>query len=211
MCLIQTRSIQHEICEVIVVDLENDSLFKQVDAIICMFYPSQCQNYLAFNKTTIFIPAHRFTINRCSKHDIHSLYKWMFEKPKAPVIVMAAEDMMLSISITTLESVFLISLHQVFLHMNLQQSINQNTIIISLLLSRTSREDLNIDPKWLKPVKNKDSIVRLFEFKISFIDLMNWMISINSKRLSYFLMLCYPITLLILLQQPFLSLFLLLQ
>ena len=69
---------------------ENDSLFKQVDAIICMFYPSQCQNYLAFNKTTIFIPAHRFTIKRCNENDIHSLYKWMFERPKAPVIVMAA-------------------------------------------------------------------------------------------------------------------------
>ena len=69
---------------------ENDPLFRQVDAIICMFYPSQCQNFIAFNKTTIFIPAHRFSIKRCSEADIHSLYKWMFEKPEAPAIVMAA-------------------------------------------------------------------------------------------------------------------------
>ena len=40
----------------------NDALFKSVDAIICMFYPSECQNYLAFNKTVIFMPAHRFLI-----------------------------------------------------------------------------------------------------------------------------------------------------
>ena len=41
----------------------NNTLFQQVDAIICMFYPSECQNYISFNKTVIFMPAHRFLIN----------------------------------------------------------------------------------------------------------------------------------------------------
>ena len=68
----------------------NDILFKRADAIICMFYPSECQNYLAFNKTVIFMPAHRFLIKRCSSNDSKSLIKWMFNKPKAPIIVMAA-------------------------------------------------------------------------------------------------------------------------
>ena len=68
----------------------NDKLFRRVDAIICMFYPSECQNYLAFNKTVIFMPAHRFLIKRCTLEDSKSLMKWMFNQPKAPVIVMAA-------------------------------------------------------------------------------------------------------------------------
>ena len=68
----------------------NNALFKRADAIICMFYPSECQNYLAFNKTVIFMPAHRFLIKRCSLDDSKSLMKWMFNQPKAPVIVMAA-------------------------------------------------------------------------------------------------------------------------
>ena len=69
---------------------QHNSLFKRVDAIICMFYPSECQNYLVFNKTVIFMPAHRFLIKRCPLDDSKSLMKWMFNQPKAPVIVMAA-------------------------------------------------------------------------------------------------------------------------
>ena len=68
----------------------HNKAFRQVDAIICMFYPSECQNYLAFNKTVIFMPAHRFLIKRCSRKDSNSLMKWMFNMPKAPVIVLAA-------------------------------------------------------------------------------------------------------------------------
>ena len=64
-------------------------VFQQVDAIICMFYPSECQNYIVFNKTVVFIPAHRFLIRRCFINDSSSLLKWMFNQPKAPVIVMA--------------------------------------------------------------------------------------------------------------------------
>ena len=65
-------------------------VFQQVDAILCMFYPSECQNYIVFNKTVVFIPAHRFLIRRCYNNDSSSLLKWMFNQPKAPVIVMAA-------------------------------------------------------------------------------------------------------------------------
>ena len=65
-------------------------VFQQVDAILCMFYPSECQNYIVFNKTVVFIPAHRFLIRRCYNNDSSSLLKWMFNQPKAPVVVMAA-------------------------------------------------------------------------------------------------------------------------
>ena len=78
---------------------------------------------------------------------------------------------MLSISITILESMFPISLLQVFLDMNLQQYINLNTIIISLLLSNASKEDLSIDPLLLQLVNHMDSIVRIQEIIRRFFEL----------------------------------------
>ena len=67
-----------------------NAVFRSVDAIICMFYPSQCQNYLVFNKTTVFVPAHRLFIKRCRQGEVDVLLKWMFSQPRASVIVMAA-------------------------------------------------------------------------------------------------------------------------
>ena len=69
---------------------KDDSLMKEVDAIICMFYPSQCQNYLVFNKTTIFMPAHRIFLKRCNYQQDKNLLHWLFDRPKAHVIVVAA-------------------------------------------------------------------------------------------------------------------------
>ena len=69
---------------------EDDSLMKEVDAFICMFYPSQCQNYLVFNKTTIFMPAHRLFIKRCKYQEDQRLLQWLFNEPRAHVIVVAA-------------------------------------------------------------------------------------------------------------------------
>ena len=68
----------------------NDTLMKEVDAMICMFYPSDCQNYLIFNKTTIFMPAHRFFIKRCKYEEDERLLRWLYDEPKAHVIVVAA-------------------------------------------------------------------------------------------------------------------------
>ena len=67
-----------------------NAVFRSVDAIICMFYPSQCQNYLVFNKTTVFVPAHRLFIKRCRQGEVDVLLKWMFSHPRASMIVMAA-------------------------------------------------------------------------------------------------------------------------
>lgn len=69
---------------------KDDSLMREVDAIICMFYPSQCQNYLVFNKTTIFMPAHRIFLKRCNREQDKTLLHWLFDRPKAHVIVVAA-------------------------------------------------------------------------------------------------------------------------
>ena len=64
-------------------------LFTQVDAVICMFYPGQCQLFIPFNKTVVFIPAHRFLLQRCSSPSVHNLMYWMFSNI-SNVIVRAA-------------------------------------------------------------------------------------------------------------------------
>ena len=57
---------------------------------ICMFYPSHCQNYLIFNITKIFMTAHRFFIKRCKYEEDERLLRWLYDEPKAHVIVVAA-------------------------------------------------------------------------------------------------------------------------
>ncbi|KNB45996.1 hypothetical protein JH06_0422 [Blastocystis sp. subtype 4] len=64
-------------------------LFRQVDAVICMFYPGQCQLFIPFNKTVVFVPAHRFLLQRCSPRSVHNLMYWMFSNV-SNVIVRAA-------------------------------------------------------------------------------------------------------------------------
>ena len=63
--------------------------FRQVDAVICLFYPGQCQLFVPFNRTVVFIPAHRFLLQRCSTPSVHMLMYWMFSNV-SNVIIRAA-------------------------------------------------------------------------------------------------------------------------
>ena len=47
--------------------LKSSSLMKNIDAFICALPLSQCELYLPFNKTIIWLAAHRFTYGRCSR------------------------------------------------------------------------------------------------------------------------------------------------
>ena len=52
--------------------------FQQSDCVVCMYLPSYCQYYVGFNKTTIFIPAHRFFLKKCYREEYDNLYRVMF-------------------------------------------------------------------------------------------------------------------------------------
>lgn len=62
-------------------DVMNDSIFSSVDCVVCMFYPSNCQFYIPFNKTILFLPAHRFLLKRCNTSEVEKLIYWMFSYP----------------------------------------------------------------------------------------------------------------------------------
>ena len=45
---------------------KNDSKFASVDAFLCQYQPGLCELWMPFNKTTVFIPAHRYNMGRCT-------------------------------------------------------------------------------------------------------------------------------------------------
>lgn len=60
-------------------------LSSSIEAIICLFGPSECLNYIATNKTIIFMPAHRFLLGLCRDDQIQTSMYWLF-KSKLPQI-----------------------------------------------------------------------------------------------------------------------------
>ena len=48
---------------------KNDEKIASVDAFICSFPASMCELWLPFNKTIIYLPAHRYNLGRCTKEE----------------------------------------------------------------------------------------------------------------------------------------------
>lgn len=60
-------------------------LSSSIEVVICLFGPSECLNYIATNKTIIFMPAHRFLLGLCRDDQIQTSMYWLF-KSKMPQI-----------------------------------------------------------------------------------------------------------------------------
>ena len=48
---------------------KNDTQIASTDAFICMFPASMCEMWMPFNKTIIYLPAHRYNLGRCTKKE----------------------------------------------------------------------------------------------------------------------------------------------
>ena len=46
---------------------KNDKYVESIDAFICSFPASMCELWMPFNKTIVFLPAHRYNLGRCTK------------------------------------------------------------------------------------------------------------------------------------------------
>ena len=55
---------------------KNDTLFMESDAIVCMFWPTICRNYMAFNKVMVYIVGHRFYLPECNKDRAEKIIDW---------------------------------------------------------------------------------------------------------------------------------------
>lgn len=69
--------------------LRQYSKTSSIDAIVCAFYPAECLNYVATNKTIIFLPAHRFSLLLCSVPALSTALYWMFHSGLSHIHVVA--------------------------------------------------------------------------------------------------------------------------
>lgn len=72
--------------------IRNYKPLQQSDCIVCMYLPMTCQYYAAFNKTTIFIPAHRFFLKQCSENQYNHLIRVMTTFPNVHVVASGIYD-----------------------------------------------------------------------------------------------------------------------
>lgn len=52
---------------------KSDPLIESTDAFFCLFQPGMCEMWMPFNRTIIFIPAHRYSMGRCTKEEFERL------------------------------------------------------------------------------------------------------------------------------------------
>ena len=52
---------------------KNNEKIAQTDAFICSFPASMCELWMPFNKTIVFLPAHRYNLGRCTKKEFNRL------------------------------------------------------------------------------------------------------------------------------------------
>ncbi|KAI3642848.1 hypothetical protein MP228_012403 [Amoeboaphelidium protococcarum] len=75
-------------------DYTGNEVMQQTSAFVCSFVSSFCEAYMPMNRSIIFLPAHRFTMGRCSENSWKRLIEHvqLMAKPKqgAPTNIIAA-------------------------------------------------------------------------------------------------------------------------
>lgn len=74
----QNRAITEEMIKENFEFYKNDPEMANVDAFICLFQPGMCEMWMPFNKTTVFIPAHRYNMGRCSIEETKRLNEHLY-------------------------------------------------------------------------------------------------------------------------------------
>ena len=62
---------------------QKDSVMLSVNAFYCSFPSSMCEIYMPLNRTIIWLPAHRFTLGRCSRPEIDRLILHMQQSARS--------------------------------------------------------------------------------------------------------------------------------
>ena len=76
---------------------KNDPEVAKVDAFICEFPPSMCELWMPFNKSIVFLPAHRYNLGRCTKEEWGRLDQHLYtlasmEKPTHVITAASVYD-----------------------------------------------------------------------------------------------------------------------
>ena len=71
---------------------KNDDKFTSVDAFLCTFPASLCEVWMPFNKTIVFLPAHRYDLHRCSQAEHDRLNEHLYKLSSMGRLVLGAES-----------------------------------------------------------------------------------------------------------------------
>ena len=76
---------------------KTDKHIASVDAFFCEFPASMCELWMPFNKTIVFLPAHRYNLGRCTKDEWHRLNEHLYklasmENPKHIIAASSVYD-----------------------------------------------------------------------------------------------------------------------
>lgn len=73
----RVESMNNRLTEQMIIDdfkfYKNDPVMASVDAFICLFQPGMCEMWMPFNKSIVFIPAHRYNMGRCTIEETRRL------------------------------------------------------------------------------------------------------------------------------------------
>ena len=76
---------------------KNDPQIASTDAFMCMFPASMCEMWMPFNKTIVFLPAHRYNLGRCTEKEWNRLNEHLnalvsMDNPKHIIAAESAYD-----------------------------------------------------------------------------------------------------------------------
>ena len=71
---------------------KNDQKIAKTDAFVCQFPASMCELWMPFNKSIIFVPAHRYNLARCTKAEWDRLDEHLYMLASSPEHVIAAQS-----------------------------------------------------------------------------------------------------------------------
>ena len=74
----QNRRITEDMIKTNFEYYKNDPEIATVDGFICLFQPGMCEMWMPFNKTTIFLPAHRYNMGRCTIEETRRLNEHLY-------------------------------------------------------------------------------------------------------------------------------------
>ena len=57
---------------------KNDSKIAAVDAFLCLYQPGMCELWMPFNRTLVFLPAHRYNMGRCTIEQTNRLNEHLY-------------------------------------------------------------------------------------------------------------------------------------
>ena len=132
---------------------KKDSIISSVNAFLCLYQPGMCEMWMPFNKTLVFLPAHRYNMGRCTIEQTKRLNEHLYmlsnmTHPKHVISASSKYDLEYLRHYTGLE---ILPLYSYCLYVtNYTYAPSRNEILIFV---RETKRFNNWDKRFLKDIK----------------------------------------------------------